>query len=76
MVSFYGFYGWSVPSSTKVRRNLDRKFWFGFDVSTLWVPRFIHERNKKEKIPLGLGEPSITYAQVLTSLLKFPPPPN
>ena len=33
-------------------------------------------KEKKEKLPLGLGEPSITYAQVLTSHLKVPPPPN
>jgi hypothetical protein len=32
--------------------------------------------NKKEKIPLGLEEPVITDAQVLTSRLKVPPPPN
>jgi hypothetical protein len=31
---------------------------------------------QKEKLPLGLGEPAITDAQVLTSHLKVPPPPN
>jgi hypothetical protein len=31
---------------------------------------------QKEKIPLVLGEPAITDAQVLTSRLKVPPPPN
>jgi hypothetical protein len=34
------------------------------------------KENKKEKLPLGLGEPAITDAQVLTSRLKVPPPPN
>jgi hypothetical protein len=32
--------------------------------------------NKKEKLPLGLGEPVITDAQVLTSHIKVPPSPN
>jgi hypothetical protein len=32
-------------------------------------------KNKKEKLPLGLGEPAIAYAQVLTSRLKVPLPP-
>jgi hypothetical protein len=31
---------------------------------------------QKEKLPLGLGEPTITDVQVLTSRLKVPPPPN
>jgi hypothetical protein len=30
--------------------------------------------NKKEKVPLGLGEPAIKDVQVLTSHLKVPPP--
>ena len=34
------------------------------------------KENKKEKIPLGLGEPAITYAKVLTSRLKVSPPPK
>jgi hypothetical protein len=40
--------------------------------------RFVHERKQKQKgkIPLGLGEPAIVDAQVLTSHLKVPPPPN
>jgi hypothetical protein len=59
-VPFCRVYGWSVPSSKKVRRNLDWKFWFGFDISTLWVPRFVHESDTKRKLPLGLGEPTIT----------------
>jgi hypothetical protein len=33
-------------------------------------------KNKKEKLPLGLGEPAIADAQVLTSRLKSPPPPS
>jgi hypothetical protein len=33
-------------------------------------------KNKKEQLPLGLGEPTIANAQVLTSRLKVPPPPN
>jgi hypothetical protein len=42
------------------------------------VSRSIHERKKKkkEKLPLGLGEPAIADAQVLTSCLKFPLPPS
>jgi hypothetical protein len=37
----------------------------------------IHERKQKqkEKLPLGLGEPEIIDAQILTSRLKVPPPP-
>jgi hypothetical protein len=33
------------------------------------------KKNKKKNVPLGLGELAITYAQVLTSRLKVPPPP-
>jgi hypothetical protein len=42
-----------------------------------WVSRSIHERKQKqkEKLPLGLGEPAIADAQVLTSRLKVSPPP-
>jgi hypothetical protein len=42
------------------------------------VSRSIHEgkKNKKENLPLGLGEPVIADAQVLTSRLKVPPPPS
>jgi hypothetical protein len=42
------------------------------------VSRSIHERKQKqkEKLPLGLGEPAIADAQVLTSRLKVPPPPS
>jgi hypothetical protein len=43
-----------------------------------WVYRSIHERKQKqkEKLPLGLGEPSIAYVWVLTSCLKAPPIPS
>jgi hypothetical protein len=42
------------------------------------VSRSIHERKQKqkEKLPLGLGEPAIADAQVLTSRLKVPSPPS
>jgi hypothetical protein len=30
---------------------------------------------KKKKLTLGLGEPTIVDAQVLTSRIKVPPPP-
>jgi hypothetical protein len=33
-------------------------------------------KKQKEKLPLVLGEPGITDAQVLTSHLKVPLPPN
>jgi hypothetical protein len=32
-------------------------------------------KNKKEKLPLGLGEPAIADVQVLIFRLKVPPPP-
>jgi hypothetical protein len=32
-------------------------------------------KKKKKKLPLGLGEPAIADAQVLTSRLKVPLPP-
>jgi hypothetical protein len=40
------------------------------------IPRSIHESKQKEKLLLGLGEPAIADAQVLTFRLKVPPPPN
>jgi len=38
----------------------------------------VHEskQKEKEKISLGLGEPAIADAQVLTSSIKAPPPPK
>jgi hypothetical protein len=32
-------------------------------------------KNKRKKLPLGLEEPEIVDAEVLTSHLKVPPPP-
>jgi hypothetical protein len=51
-----------------------------FDLVLMYLPfgslgLFMKEK-QKEKLPLGLGEPAITDAQVLTSRLKVPPPPN
>jgi hypothetical protein len=44
--------------------------------SYYFVSRSIHEIKQKEKkkLPLGLGDPAIANAQVLTSRLKVPPP--
>jgi hypothetical protein len=51
------------------------------DLDLMYLPfgslgLFMKEKKQKEKLPLGLGEPAITDAQVLTSRLKVPPPPN
>jgi hypothetical protein len=52
-----------------------------FDLDLMYLPfgslgLFMKEKKKeKEKLPLGLGEPAIADAEVLTSRLKFPLPP-
>jgi hypothetical protein len=38
----------------RLEGTLIRKVWFGFNVSSLWVPRFVHER-KKRKTTIGFG---------------------
>jgi hypothetical protein len=53
-----------------------------YDLDLMYLPfgslgLFMKENKKEEeKLPLGLEEHDIADAQVLTSCLKFPPPPN
>jgi hypothetical protein len=51
------------------------------DLDLMYLPfgslgLFMKEKKRKKKLPLGLGKPAIADAQVLTSHLKVPLPPN